>query len=449
MKTSKTFLESTTTSCGISLDELAVRLLSINDESGLLELLKKSIAEVNPRLSYVIAVMQSDKINFRVAESNVLSTFRMRVGKIIGKDPFQIDFPFKALSEEQIESFKTGRLNYFEGGIYDITMGKLNRTVAYAIEKLLKIQGVYSMGFSGGDEIYASATFFVPDEMCIKGELREGIKCTLESICNLFSIVFKRTRTLKELKINQEKLRQANAELEKLSDSKDFFLRLISHDIINSFNTTLGYLNLLSDDFEDFSTAEIKEYVERSLNSSEKVFELLENLLSWARSREGLLEPKSVAFAPEELVLSVIDLYHEKSISKSLEFITEFEEGVKIFTDYEMVNTVVRNLVANSIKFSKPNGKITVRVENIKTNGIVFGSISVEDKGVGMSDTQLSHLFDIGARRDTFGTAGEKGSGLGLLLCKEFIDLNSGTLSVSSAEKAGTKVTVSLPSSYS
>ncbi|MBT3242879.1 MAG: hypothetical protein HN352_07010 [Bacteroidetes bacterium] len=310
MRTNKPLLESASEISSVGLNELAVSLLSINDESELLKLLKKSIAEVSPGLSYVISVMQSDKLNFRIVESNVLSTFRRQVGKVVGKDPFHIDFPFSALSEDQVVSFKSGRLHYFEDGIYDITMGKINRIVAHAIEKLLKIQGVYSIGFSGGDEIYASTTFFVPNEMCFEGKLHEDIKRTLESICNLFSIVFKRIRAINELKISQKELRKANAELKGINESKDLFLKLISHDIINPFNTTLGYLNLLSDGFENLSTIEKKEYVERSLN----------------------------------------------------------------------------------------------------------------------------------------GTAEEKGSGLGLLLCKELVDLNRGTLSVSSAQKAGTKVTVNLPS---
>jgi two-component system sensor histidine kinase/response regulator len=239
---------------------------------------------------------------------------------------------------------------------------------------------------------------------------------------------------------NQE-LDKLNAELKEIVATKDKFFSIIAHDLKEPFNTIIGFSNLLLKTIDQNEPAQIKEMVRHIFNSSIHGFELLNNLLEWSRSQTGRIEFKPDYLTIKEVILSVTGLLKDTADKKKIELSIIDENDLTVWADSKMVATVLRNLVTNALKFTRPGGKIIISCMDNQDNA----RLSVEDNGTGMGKEQLEKLFRIDTHYSTPGTENERGTGLGLLLCKEFIKRHGGEILVESEPGKGSRFSFSLP----
>lgn len=245
-----------------------------------------------------------------------------------------------------------------------------------------------------------------------------------------------------EVTQQKEELQRLNEELKKLNADKDRFFTIIAHDLKSPFTSLLGYSEFLAKDINNLSNEEIRSFSEEIFNSASKVFNLLENLLWWARLNTGRLEQDSGYFDLKDVTEEVLLLYKENACKKNIHFECEFSDQSVAFGDVNMIHTVVRNLVSNAIKFTYPDGWIRIK---IKDGGDTL-QFSIEDTGPGMEEIYLENLFKENNVQSLKGTVKEGGTGLGLFLCREFIEINNGLIWADSKLNSGSTFYFTLPS---
>jgi len=232
-----------------------------------------------------------------------------------------------------------------------------------------------------------------------------------------------------------------NKELSELNQSKDKLFSIIGHDLGNQFNIILGFLEVLVSDFKKLDSAKVEIHLNNIFNSSKHAFNLLENLLTWARMQTNLIQYNPETFNVNEKIRESTELLKGASVKKSIKIEVFSEEEIMVFADVNMFSTVFRNLVANAIKFTNENGNISIAVKRV----VNFCEISVKDNGVGISEQDVNKIFRIDSKHKTLGTKGEKGTGLGLILCKEFVEKNGGKIEVISEVGKGSEFSFTLP----
>ena len=244
-----------------------------------------------------------------------------------------------------------------------------------------------------------------------------------------------------ELKKSRDIIKNQNQQLEELNAMKDRFFSIIAHDLKNPFNTLIGFSELLIENFYDYDEAKTLRYLKLIANSSRQGFALLENLLQWSRSQTGRIKIKRKKQALLPIVEEVFELYQTGADRKSINIIIDVPKDLSAVFDKDMIHTIVRNLVSNAIKFTHENGEVVVRAEQ-KDELVVF---SIKDNGTGMSQEIKEKLFRIDVSHTSPGTNQEKGTGLGLILCKEFIEQNQGEIWVESEQDKGSVFYFTLP----
>lgn len=239
----------------------------------------------------------------------------------------------------------------------------------------------------------------------------------------------------------EEQLIKYTEELKLLNAAKDKFFSIISHDLRNPFNSLLGLTEYVTHSYDEMTPLEIKSAISSIYSSSKQVYSLILNLLEWSMIQSGRLTVDKSVINIAELGKEIIDLYEDSANQKQLELIINIKEDILVYADKYMIDTIVRNFVSNSIKFTKPGGKITIK-------GMINGDnaeVSVTDTGIGISQEDQKNLFRIDEQTRRDGTANEKGTGLGLILCKEFIEKNNGVLWVESEEGKGSRFSFTVP----
>ncbi len=259
----------------------------------------------------------------------------------------------------------------------------------------------------------------------------------------------KKTASLFELK-NAElenaniKLAESETNLKELNATKDKFFSIISHDLRNPFISIIGMSEILLEDYKEIPDEERINFINQINSAGKFTHHLLENLLNWAGMQTERIKVNKTNFNLQEVVDEIIQLNLTNAKMKSIELFTSVHEKTIINADKFMIDTVIRNLVSNAIKFTREGGKISVSSE-AKDEKI---SITIEDNGVGIQPENLKKLFRIDNQVKTKGTAGEAGSGLGLILCKEFIEKNNGTITVESEQGQGSRFILTLNNGY-
>jgi PAS domain S-box-containing protein len=245
-----------------------------------------------------------------------------------------------------------------------------------------------------------------------------------------------------ERKRNELELGRKNDELKKLNAEKDKFFSIISHDLKSPFNSIIGLSEMLVDQVKESDYEGIEKYASIILNSSHRAMNLLMNLMEWSQSQTGRMVFTPEKFELNTLIFDVSHLLNEIANQKSIDF--EFDLSQKFFAlgDKAMISTILRNLLSNAIKFTRDGGKILVSVRE-NNNELV---ISVRDNGIGIPQDIISKLFRIDDNYTSPGTHQEKGTGLGLILCKEFVDKHRGKIWVESVEGEGSEFFFTLQS---
>jgi PAS domain S-box-containing protein len=244
-----------------------------------------------------------------------------------------------------------------------------------------------------------------------------------------------------ERKVAEEKLKKYSEDLQKSNTSKDKFFSIISHDLRNPFNSLLGFSELLANNIEDLTEEEVKESAKTLHRTATNLFNLLTNLLEWSRLQTGNFEFEKSEISLGGILNHVVSIYSDSFEAKNLKLQKATDCEINIFADQNMIEAAIRNLISNAIKFTRDGGTISV---GCKINSL-YAEIFVSDTGVGISSDDQERLFKIEKQFTTEGTRNEKGTGFGLLLCKELIEKNNGTIKVKSEKEKGSTFTISLP----
>ncbi|HKM94624.1 MAG TPA: two-component regulator propeller domain-containing protein [Prolixibacteraceae bacterium] len=244
-----------------------------------------------------------------------------------------------------------------------------------------------------------------------------------------------------ELIENQLQLENKNEQLNETNKSKDKLFSIIAHDLKNPIGVILGFSSLLIDPSFKFSDTEYAELTKGIHDSTQRIFNLLENLLMWSRSQLGHIKITPSLFNLTNQIYEVINLLEGYATVKNIKLVFDGNIEIIVFADMQMIDTVLRNLISNAIKFSKENEE--VKIELIENDDKAICSIS--DEGVGMTQDQIATIFEIDKVKSTMGTMGEKGTGLGLNLCLDFLNKNNGKIWVKSQPNGGSTFYFSLP----
>lgn len=243
----------------------------------------------------------------------------------------------------------------------------------------------------------------------------------------------------KLLVLNKEEIDNKNLELQKLNDTQHKFFSIIGHDIKQPLNAIRGLLYLLQN--EEINDPDLADIIKSLARSTDNTTNLLENLLRWARSQTG-----DIKYAPVKLDIHTILEEVERTLfgqakEKIIKIIHHPQGELQYQGDADMLSAIFRNLLSNAIKFSNPGG--TIEIETEKGNKSI--AISFKDNGVGMTPEKLESLFNLDRQMSSIGTSGEMGTGLGLLLCQNFVERHGGNIEVVSQAAKGTQFTVVLP----
>lgn len=251
-----------------------------------------------------------------------------------------------------------------------------------------------------------------------------------------------------ELKHNNEQLYIAKVKaeengikLKELNVTRDKLFSIIAHDLRSPFNSILGFSSLLIDNHKEINYEDQIEYLNAINSSANNTLILLDNLLSWAKSQSGQINFKPEKIALNSIINEIIELVNSIAKLKNISLNYDSPREIEVFTDQNILKTVLRNLISNSIKFTKPGGNINVFTIS-KQNKV---EITVSDNGVGMNTETKNKLFKIDSNYTTVGTENEKGSGLGLALCKEFVEKLGGNIWLESEEGKGSDFKFTLP----
>ncbi len=277
---------------------------------------------------------------------------------------------------------------------------------------------------TGSKSVYIKAVF---KPLMSKNNVVEGGLCIVEDVSS---------RKAAETRINK-----TNTELKKLNAEKDRFFSILAHDLRSPFSSFLGYTDILEESLDTMSQDMLRSIVSSLKESANNLYSLLENLLQWSRMQQG-----SVDYFPEELevkdsILACIEPMISFANNKAIDVRYDLPKDIKVYADQKMFDTIIRNLFTNAVKFTSREGSILI---SASAEGKDHVEIRFSDTGIGMSSDMVNNIFRVDKKTSRTGTEGELSSGLGLILCKEFVDLHGGSISLKSREGKGTSFFIKL-----
>jgi len=258
----------------------------------------------------------------------------------------------------------------------------------------------------------------------------------------LIKSVVLNVRDITDRKIAEKELEESKVRLSEANVTKDRFFSIIGHDLRSPFSSIIGFSELLVEQVNEKDYDGIGNYARLIHDSSKRAMNLLTNLLEWSRAQSGKIEFNPEYFEFGTTLNEVVALYNDSAEQKFIHISKKLSHNISVVADKAMVKTILRNLISNAIKFTNPGGEIIIKAEQQEKELIV----SVTDNGVGIKKEHIDKLFRIDYNHSTLGTNEEKGTGLGLLLCKEFIEMHEGKIWVESNQAKGCIFNFSLPS---
>jgi len=250
--------------------------------------------------------------------------------------------------------------------------------------------------------------------------------------------VTERIMAVQEIKLKNEELQKLNAE-------KDKFFSIIAHDLRAPFNSFLGLTQIIAEDLPNLKMSQVQEIALSISKSASNLYRLLENLLQWSQIQSG-----AISFNPEAVQLNLVavesvEMIQESAKRKGIDITCEIPDKTEVFADSNMLQTIIRNLISNAVKYTPKGGKVNLSARATDDKCI---EISIKDSGIGMNQALVNNLFRLDIKTNRTGTEGEPSSGLGLLLCKEFIEKHDGKIWVTSEMGKGSVFYFTLPAYY-
>lgn len=252
------------------------------------------------------------------------------------------------------------------------------------------------------------------------------------------------TGTLNDItqrKQTEEYIKHKNSELQRLSEDKDILMSILAHDLITPFNSMLGFLDLLSENLREYDVNTLENYISIVNNSAKGAFNLLNDILLWTRSQSGAIPFKPKIFNLKSSIEEVTEFLKPNANTKNITINIDESDKTVVFADVDMLNTILRNLISNAIKFTDSGGIVNISSERTESDILV----TISDNGIGIAPNILPRLFDTTKLYSTRGTANEKGTGFGLMLCKKFVEEHGGEIWAESELSKGSKFKFTLP----
>lgn len=327
-----------------------------------------------------------------------------------------------------LEMYRKNRLIEFEDGLVKFSAGEFPVPAAKWIDKLLAINKIYTIGILKGDTLFASIHFFTFNNQEIAD-------------IDFVETFVEQAGIILQVKHSDEALRNREKELKLTNATKDKLFSIIAHDLRSPFNAILGFSELLLENHDKYDYEKRERMIKSVLESTKKTYDLLDNLLTWSSAQSGIIKYTPDQIILEKIIRKAIEQTETNALQKEIHLSFAIADSIVVSADENMLNTVLRNLISNAIKFTRKNGKIEIVATQDKSKI----TISVKDSGVGIKKEILPQIFNRMDIETTRGTENEKGSGFGLILCKEFIDKHNGKIWVESEEGIGSTFSFSIP----
>jgi len=249
-------------------------------------------------------------------------------------------------------------------------------------------------------------------------------------------------RDITDRKKSEEEINRMNDQLQEIIADKDKFFSIIAHDLRSPFNSFLGFTRMMVEDLPTLRIDEIQKIAITMSNSATNLYRLLENLLEWSRLQRGLITFNPVMLSLKHQIIEILQSVQESANKKAIEIVNKIPDDLIIFADQNMMESIFRNLVTNALKYTDKGGAIVIDAKLGEQNTVL---ISVLDNGIGMNEEILAKLFRLDRQTNRKGTEGEPSTGLGLIICKEFIERHGGTIKVRSIEGNGSEFYFDMP----
>jgi PAS domain S-box-containing protein len=250
------------------------------------------------------------------------------------------------------------------------------------------------------------------------------------------------SRDITERKKTDEEIRLKNELLQTINAEKDKFFSIIAHDLKGPLSAFLDATQILTEEIQNISMEEIKEISIQMKESASNIYGLLENLLEWSRLKRGMMNFNPAIINLKKIITGCLGVLKESAHKKEIKITSYLPDDLEIYADSHMLETVIRNMVSNAIKFTPKSGEISISAAALPDKTI---EIKIRDTGIGMNPDMLSKLFILNEKTSRTGTEGEPSTGLGLMLCKEFIEKHGGNISVESEEGKGSTFSFTVP----
>lgn len=240
-------------------------------------------------------------------------------------------------------------------------------------------------------------------------------------------------------KQNEKQLEEQRNELKELNATKDKFFSIIAHDLKNPFSSIIGFIDILSSNYNEYDDKKKKEFIDLIKKDANNYYKLLQNLLEWARLQTNQISIKKSKFSINMLIKKEIELVRPLAEKKNIKIVSKIDKVYSVKADKNIISTIFRNIITNAIKYTNQKGLVVVDCKEIYINdNRIQLELEIKDNGVGINSSKLKKLFKINNNISTTGTEGEEGTGLGLILCNEFIQKHGGDLRVESEVGKGT-----------
>ncbi len=384
-------------------------------------------------------------------------------GKRTGHIAIGVDITARRLAEEKLKNSEVRYRRLFESArdgilILDADSGQIVDVNPYLVEMLgyshEKFMGklLWDIGFSKNIEDSKASFIELQDEGYVRYDdlplkTKNGKLINVEFVSNVYLVDGKKViqcniRDITDRKISEKALIESERSLRELNATKDKFFSIITHDLKSPFTSIVGFSELLTEKIRRKDYNELEEYSGIIHKASMNVMDLLKNLIEWSRLQTGRIDFNRIEIDIVKVINEVTELLDASARRKTIQISKEVPSTLTVLADKQMISTVFRNLISNAIKFTKPGGHIVIAAVQ-RENDVL---ITVSDNGIGIKPEVIEKLFSIEAGTSTRGTLNEEGTGLGLVLCKEFISKHGGDIRVESELSKGSRFLITLPS---
>lgn len=406
------------------ISQIAIKLLGSLSSSELFKFVADQLYSVAEGALVSFSEFINQKIIVR--ELRCRDDEKRKLMEIIGLEPKGMEFDFPDSIRSRLIP---GEMERLIGGFYELVFGQLPLDLCEEIENKLDIGDIFAMACSVESDILGTVAI-------INHKHKEQFKSNhlIQTIVNMAALALKRKRFEEALVVSESRLSELNS-------TKDKLFSIISHDLKSPFTSVIGLSDLLIDKIEKNDLESIKYFATMINESSWRAMDLLTNLIEWSRLQTGRIRFNPTQIDLPSLVDKQVKLLFDSAKQKTISVSTRMPEFLNVLADEFMLSAILRNIISNAVKFTNKDGEIVITIYEEDKSVLV----EVADTGVGMKKESIEKLFNLEEMISKPGTENEVGTGLGMIICKEFISKHGGEIWVESEKDKGSRFMFTLP----